>query len=310
MIKRRDQIKRYFPNRKDKKEVDKSQVTCYGCNKQGHYKNECPLNKKAQKSPYKKSALYTWDDLEEPQTDEGEEANICLMANTDNEEVILFDKPSSNKELEYTIDNLLSDSNFLTNKCYSLQKEIKDSKEEKEKLQTMNNDQKKVIQSLQDSYFQAAEKLKEFSKNQNSLNTNHENSSLKNEVKRLRNDLTIFIKSTETFQKIIGSQVGLGNQTGLGFDTPKHKIYENTLIPKKENLRCSFCNKEGHIDIFCFTKKRIKENNPIRTEHSSYNKERSLIKCAYCKRSGHLEINCFLKKKDLELLKTNNEGPT
>jgi len=70
------------------------------------------------------------------------------MANSDNEEVILFDKPSLDKELENTIDNLLSDSDFLTNKCHSLQKEIKDSKEEKEKLQTLNNDQKKVIQSL------------------------------------------------------------------------------------------------------------------------------------------------------------------
>ena len=65
---RRDQIKRYFPNRRDnsKKKVDKSQVTYYGCNKEGHYKNECPLNKKNKKSPYKKSALITWYDLEEP----------------------------------------------------------------------------------------------------------------------------------------------------------------------------------------------------------------------------------------------------
>jgi hypothetical protein len=162
MMKRRDQIKRYFPNRRDnsKREVDKSQVTCYGCNKQGHYKNECPLNKKSQKTPYKKSALITWDDLEEPQAEEGEEANICLMANSDNEEVILFDKTPLNKELENTIDSLLFDSNFLTNKCYSLQKEINELKEEKEKLQTMNNDQKKIIQNLQDSYFQATEKNK------------------------------------------------------------------------------------------------------------------------------------------------------
>ena len=61
MMRRRDQIKRYFPNKKDnsKREVDKSQVTCYGCNKQGHYKNECPLTKRSQKSPFKKSALIT-----------------------------------------------------------------------------------------------------------------------------------------------------------------------------------------------------------------------------------------------------------
>jgi len=200
-MRRRGQIKRYFSNKRDnsRKEVDKSQVTYYGCNKQGHYKNESPLNKK--KSPYKKSALITWDNLEESQTEEGDEANISLMANSDNEEVILYDKPSSNKELENTIDNLLFDSNFLTNKCYSLQKEIKDSKKEREKLQTMNNDQKKIIQSLQDLYFQVAEKLKEFSKTQNPLNSKNENSLLKNEVKSLRNDLTLFIKSTEIFQK-------------------------------------------------------------------------------------------------------------
>jgi len=241
--------------------------------------------------------------------EEEEEANVCLMANLDNEEVILFDEPSSNKELENTIDNLLSDSNFLTNKCYSLQKEIKDSKEEKEKLQTMNNDQKKIIQSLQDLYFQATEKLKDFSKTQNLVKIN-ENTLLKKEVKNLRSDLTHFIKSTETFQKIIGFQVGIGDHTGVGFDTSKHQIYENTLIPKKEKLRCSFWKKDGHIESFCFHRQRITENYPLKTEHSSQHIEQSFIKCAYCKKNGHLDINCFLKKKDLELLKTNNEGPT
>jgi len=44
------------------------------------------------------------------------------MANSDNEELILFDKPPLNKEIENTIDSLLFDSNFLTNKCFSLQK--------------------------------------------------------------------------------------------------------------------------------------------------------------------------------------------
>jgi len=45
---------------------------------------------------------------------------MCLMANSENAEVILFNNLSLNKELENTIDNLLSNSNFLTNKCYSL----------------------------------------------------------------------------------------------------------------------------------------------------------------------------------------------
>jgi len=131
MMKRRNQIKRYFPTRRDnsKKKVDKIQVTCFGCNKQGHYKNECPQNKKNQKSPFKRTALMTWDELEESQEEEEEEeeeeANICLMANSDNKEVILFEKSSLNKKLENTIDSLLFDLNFLTNKCYSLQKKNK-----------------------------------------------------------------------------------------------------------------------------------------------------------------------------------------
>jgi len=314
MIRRRDQIKRYFPTRRDnsKREVDKSQVTCYGCNNKGHYKNECPQNKKNQKSPYKKSALITWDNLEETQAEEEEEANICLMANSDNEEVILLDKSPLNTELEKTIDSLLFDSNFLTNKCYSLQKEINDLKEEKEKLKTLNNDQKKTIQSLQDSYFQATEKMKELGKTQNP-NIN-ENAILKNEVKHLRNDLTHFIKSTETFQKIMGSQKGMTDQTGVGFDISKNqKIYENYFIPEKDKLKCSFCDKNGHIESFCFHKKRLAKARPeyfylTKPEHSFQSKERSL--CSYCKRSGHLEINCFLKIKNLELMKTNNEGPT
>jgi hypothetical protein len=154
------------------------------------------------------------------------------MAKSDNEEVILFDKPSLNKKLENTIDNLLYDSIFLTNRCYSLQKGIEESKKDKEKLQTLNNDQKKIIQSLQDSYFQATEKSKDFSKIQNPVNYKiNENTLIKNEVKILRNDLTHFIKSTETFQKIIGYRVRMIDHTGVGFDISKHQISEKILIP-------------------------------------------------------------------------------
>jgi len=75
--------------------------------------------------------MFTWDDLDEPK-DENAKANMCLMANSDNEEVFLFDDPLIYKELENKFDNLQSDSNFLTNKCHSLQKEISELKEEKE----------------------------------------------------------------------------------------------------------------------------------------------------------------------------------
>ncbi|XP_073226193.1 uncharacterized protein [Cicer arietinum] len=50
MMRRRDQIKKGSPDKKDiKTEIDKSKITCFGWNKQGHYKTECLLNKKVPK---------------------------------------------------------------------------------------------------------------------------------------------------------------------------------------------------------------------------------------------------------------------
>ena len=53
MMLRRNQIRKKFPNTNNstRTEADKSQVTCYGCNKTGHYKSECPDIKKVQRKP-------------------------------------------------------------------------------------------------------------------------------------------------------------------------------------------------------------------------------------------------------------------
>ena len=139
MMLRRNQIRKKFPNTNNnsRTEVDKSQVTCYGCNKTGHYKGECPDIKKVQrKPPFKKKAMITWDDLEESEPQEDEEVNMGLMAQSDDEEeVIIYKTDSLYKDLESKIDSLLYDSSFLTNICHSLIKEHSEQKEEKEKLQ-------------------------------------------------------------------------------------------------------------------------------------------------------------------------------
>ena len=69
------------PSKKKEKDIDQ-QITCYGCKKIGHYKNECPQLKKAIKSNKKKAMVAFWggsdissSDLEE----ENEEvANLCF----------------------------------------------------------------------------------------------------------------------------------------------------------------------------------------------------------------------------------------
>ena len=86
----------------------------------------------------------------------------------------------------------------------------------------------------------------------------------------MRNDLALFIKSTETFQKIIGSQVGISNHTGIDFDASKHqKLYKNFFIPEKDKLKCSFCDKNGRSESLCFHKKRMIK------EHSLQHKEKT-----------------------------------
>jgi len=147
-----NQIRKKFPNTNNstRTEADKSQVTCYGCNKTRHYESDCPDTKKVQrKPPFKKKAMITWDDMEETETQEDEEANICLMAQSkDEQEVIIYKTDSFHKDLEKNMDSLLYDSSFLTNRCHSLIKELSELKIEKEKLQNKYDESRKTIQLL------------------------------------------------------------------------------------------------------------------------------------------------------------------
>ena len=73
-----------------------------------------------------------------------------------------------------------------------------------------------------------------------------ENTLLKKEVEGLKNDLTCFIQSTETFQNILGSQNESTKKSGLRFKDPSEII--ESFIPKKAELKmkCSYCNRLRH----------------------------------------------------------------
>jgi len=102
------QNKRNFPSRREntKTEIDKSQITCYGC-----YKTECSQFKRKLNNyqSNKKSFLTTWDEPEES-TNEDEQANLCLMANT---EEVNSEPCSSCEKTEYVFDNLFHSSQIL-----------------------------------------------------------------------------------------------------------------------------------------------------------------------------------------------------
>jgi chromosome segregation ATPase len=114
--------------------------------------------------------MITWDDLEETEPQEDEEANLSLMAQTDDEEeVIVYKTRPLYKDLENKLDSLLYDSNFLTNRCQSLIKELSNIKIEKEKLQNKYDESRKSIMTLQDSHFKMSEQQKELNKKQKNI---------------------------------------------------------------------------------------------------------------------------------------------
>nr|XP_027191123.1 uncharacterized protein LOC113787012 [Cicer arietinum] len=255
MMRRRDQIKKGFQNRNPKTEIDKSQVTCFGCNKLGHYKAECPSNKNPPKRfPFKKkSMMATWDDSEESETEEEEEeANICLMAKTEEDEVMNSEPCHLCQQMGNEFDNLLNDSNLLIQKCSSLKEQFYKEKEEKERNQTENNLLKKMIQELKETRVFESEECQEHS----ALQT--ENVQLKNENELLKTDLLNFIKAIETFHNIMGSQIGIFDKAGLGFNqTQKTKLYENFFVGFQNTKRKPWfldngCSRHMTGDRNCF----------------------------------------------------------
>nr|XP_027188629.1 uncharacterized protein LOC113785792 [Cicer arietinum] len=256
MMRRRDQIKKGFQNRNPKTEIDKSQVTCFGCNKLGHYKAECPSNKNPPKRfPFKKkSMMATWDDSEESETEEEEEeeANICLMAKTEEDEVINSKPCHLCQQMGNEFDNLLNDSNLLIQKCSSLKEQFYKEKEAKERNQAENNLLKKMIQELKETKVFESEECQERSALQ------MENVQLRNENELLKTDLLNFIKATETFHNIMGSQIGIFDKAGLGFNqTQKTKLYENFFVGFQNTKRKpwfldSGCSRHMTGDRNCF----------------------------------------------------------
>jgi hypothetical protein len=133
---------------------------------------------------------------------------------------------------------------------------------------------------------------------------------LKKEVETLKNDLTGFIKSTETFQNILGSQNESSKKSGLGFKDP-HKIIENFVPKAKPRTKCYFCDRYGHDETVCHVKKKLIKQNKINlsSERSHLNRSESSQKaekakksCSYCNKSDHTRQNVTIRKDLLEEL--------
>jgi hypothetical protein len=83
---------------------------------------------------------------------------------------------------------------------------------------------------------------------------------LKKEVEDVNNTLTKFVKGKETLDKILGSQRGFYDKTGLGFiDThTKKKRYENAFTrASSSHVCCIHCNRNDHISLKCPNRYRV-----------------------------------------------------
>jgi len=158
--------------------------------------------------------------------------------------------------MEDDFDNLLYDSNILSEKCILLIEHISEINKEKEKLQILNDKYLQNIQELQKSHFRMSEQQKIFNEknleNYPSEPSGTQDENLKIEVDKLENGLTKFVKSTKASQKIIGSEMGIFHKVDLNFKTSsKQKFYENLFESKSKDDKikkgCSYCNKYGHL---------------------------------------------------------------
>ena len=88
MMKKKGNLKKGQASEKENSKTNtsnKEDVTCFGSNKQRHFKSECPDLKRDVKKK-KKALMSTWDDLENDSSDRDEDkaeevANLCFMAN-------------------------------------------------------------------------------------------------------------------------------------------------------------------------------------------------------------------------------------
>jgi len=74
---------------KKKNQEENNEIICFECRKPGLMKAKCPQQKKRRYSrgKKKKSLMITWDDLDSEKSDslDDEQANICLMIDTNDE---------------------------------------------------------------------------------------------------------------------------------------------------------------------------------------------------------------------------------
>jgi hypothetical protein len=205
-----------------------------------------------------------------------EKDHTCQMVN---EEVTTSKTCPLCKEMKVGFDNLLHDSNTLSQKCTFIENQLLEIKNEYEKLQILNDKYFKTIQELQYSHLKMFEQHNIINEKQitNQLlecsKIHEDNVVLKEDILELKNDKTNSVKSIETFQNIKESQVLVFDKTSLDCRTfQKQKSCESFFVHHKyqkyKDINAHIVASMVILNPFVLRKISIEKNILIKNENS------------------------------------------
>ena len=230
------------------REKKKSNV-CYGCNKLGHLKIDCPLDRKIFRRK-KKALLVGWDDSDTSSSEEEqheERVNLCLMVHEDSKEEV-----SNENLLDFTFDELLDAFHELMHDSTKLAKKLNDMKImhrnantqlteahaeieklksenkvltsnvheesniEKDKFKTEINELNETIKDLKHENSELKDKIVDLTSSTTNLIS--ENESLKLDIEKYKPIVDKFTYSSEKMNMILNSQRAVFNKARLGYN--------------------------------------------------------------------------------------------
>jgi FtsZ-binding cell division protein ZapB len=254
------------------KVFDTNKVVCYGCNKPGHYKKDCPLQKSKFKSSNnfngfnknkyeqlknkkKKALAITWDDSDQSSSDEENDqeeehqANMCFMADDDNDQV------SNNEEL-------LDAFNELFLKYKKLSSSYKILKNENDCLNnTMFSPHLSEIDSLKEmnnSLFNENKKLTDVnhvlksecdSLKSRMLSLDLSVNSLKSKYEIMSKNVGKFNKGKENLNNLLSYQLPTNSRHGLGYSSKVASSSSNMQKKSHAFLYSRFVKSSNHAVI-------------------------------------------------------------
>ena len=324
---------------KGKKEKKDTPLKCYGCGEVGHIKPNCPKTKDDQKKKrsFKKQqkAYISWEDSE-PETDSSdeEEAQLCLMAKSEEESHSDQEVHSSLDELSR--DELMHDFIALYDEYRMLQKKCKSLRKEKEVLKTDFDKLSQNSEVLKTDFERLTlenEVLKTENKNlgKKVVVDSHCIScdNLKNQVSKLEADISKFNKPQKDLSKVL-DQMHFSKE-GIGYNSnqkvTKPKVLHSYMYANKKNVN----QKSGILHVHNAYHKSASRNmnlheNTMNVKSVMHKKHNALFRnyhtprhmfnpnvvCHYCSKVGHISPVCYTRHRHLSqnaYHATNNKGP-